>query len=117
MKKTYLIFIITTCIILFFAVSVWYYVNHKQSTEAPSTTEEISLSNVQRHNQPDSCWIIVGTKVYSLTRYIASHPDDTVYKPYCGQTATEQIVGSTASKESAKAYEQLSTYYIGILVP
>lgn len=114
-KHSFLIF--ATVSTMLFAGSVFYYVGHRQNDAPPSTTEEITASALAAHNQPTDCWILVGAKVFSMTRYLASHPDDTIYKPYCGQSATEQLLGVSPSKDAQKVSDQLSPYYIGIIVP
>jgi len=115
--KQHSLFIVAAIITILFAGSIFYYVSHRQTDAPLSTTEEISVSELAEHNQVTDCWILAGVKVFSLTGYLANHPGDTVYAPYCGKNATEPLLGSSPSKDTQKISDQLGPYYIGIIVP
>lgn len=116
--KRYLPFAIAGLVLsVIFGLSTVYYISHKTNSETTGVTEEITLKDVQQHNQPENCWIIIGTRVYSLTRYIAAHPEDSMYKSLCGSNATDALVGVNPSKDSQKIFDKLGPYYIGIIVP
>lgn len=118
MKKQYVPYLIVATIVIgFFAYSVVIYINKNKTDTTASTAQEISLSAVLNHSEPSNCWIIIGSKVYSLSAYNINHPDDVTYAIYCGKDATQQLTPGTPSKESNMRLEKLQPYYIGILTP
>ena len=34
----------------------------------------ISMAEVEKHNQPSDCWVVLHGQVYDLTEFHASHP-------------------------------------------
>lgn len=104
---------------LLFAGLIFIFINNQQqtSTAPPISTREITLTQVQQHAATDSCWTIVGTKVYDITPYIANHPDDTVFIKSCGMDATDSLLPSSTPEQNVKTNKLLEAYFIGILVP
>ncbi len=49
---------------------------------------EYTLDEVQKHNNPDSCWIIINGNVYDITEFIANHPGGEIITKACGTDAT-----------------------------
>jgi len=35
---------------------------------------KISVSEIQKHNNADDCWIVVNGKVYDFTKFAPNHP-------------------------------------------
>ncbi len=44
------------------------------SATAYRSTKEFTLAEVQKHNKPDDCWIIVNGEVIDATTYLRDHP-------------------------------------------
>ena len=73
--------------------------------------KEFELSEVQLHNKPTSCWLIINDKVYDITEYLDEHPGGQhVLLKYAGKDATKAFeqVGHTST-----AYRELPKYVIG----
>ncbi len=70
---------------------------------------KIRLSEVEKHNTPEDCWIIIGNKVYDVTDYIPIHPGgpDTII-PLCGKNATLEFYMVHRGNEC-----DLEKFYIG----
>jgi L-lactate dehydrogenase (cytochrome) len=52
----------------------------------------INLLQVQRHNDCDSCWVIVEGEVYDVTDFLEEHPGGAnIILRYAGKDATEYL--------------------------
>lgn len=101
----------------------------KVETSTEKVTEEISpsslanqysLTEIEKHNTKDSCWLAISGKVYDVTSYIASgmHPGGEAILEGCGKDATDLFntrpMGS-GTPHSDRARNNLSTFQIGDL--
>lgn len=88
----------------------------KKSTSTPvmnTVSREFTLSEVQKHNTADSCWIIVHHHVYDCTRFLKDHPGgiDSILIN-AGSDCTEEF----DAIHSTKGKSMLEDYRIGQLV-
>lgn len=63
---------------------------NRQVTKTPTPTPTVNLfAEVPKHNNSNSCWMIIGGHIYDVTTYLGSHSggDASILK-YCGQDAT-----------------------------
>lgn len=60
----------------------------KPTTEV-KTTASFTLADVAKHNTPESCYIVVNSSVYDVTKFTDKHPggSDKII-PLCGKDAT-----------------------------
>lgn len=117
-RANILLLALAAIIIAGFASVVAYKTLYTPSEESSSSTaNEITLANVSQHTTPESCWLVIGQKVYNMTPYITAHTDETTYKDLCGTDATLKLAGDSPNKQSEKLQKTISPYYIGILVP
>lgn len=83
---------------------------------APSGTK-LTASVVAGHSSPADCWIIVSSKVYSVSSYLSMHPGgkSTITKT-CGQdaTATFKDRGGTG-EHSGSAWTLLGQFIVGAM--
>eukprot|EP01026_Neomeris_dumetosa_P031093 TRINITY_DN2470_c0_g1_i1.p1 TRINITY_DN2470_c0_g1~~TRINITY_DN2470_c0_g1_i1.p1 ORF type:complete len:486 (-),score=56.14 TRINITY_DN2470_c0_g1_i1:998-2455(-) len=68
-----------------------------------------SWAEVEKHNLPTDCWIVVKNKVYDVSEFVEKHPGGRVIKEYAGKDASD-VFNAFHSK---KAWQQLSEFYIG----
>nr|ODN93938.1 L-mandelate dehydrogenase [Cryptococcus depauperatus CBS 7841] len=40
----------------------------------PSGQKLISFEEVQKHNKPDDCWVVIDGKIYDVTEFLENHP-------------------------------------------
>ena len=115
MKKTVIFIIIITLItVVVFGASVVMRQRRAADDMAMSVAEEITVQAVARHNTTDSCWIIIGSKVYSVSRLFEQKSDLTAtLSPNCGGT----YKNDNPTPELSKLLTQLQPYYIGLIVP
>ncbi|MFA5987061.1 MAG: cytochrome b5 domain-containing protein [Candidatus Paceibacterota bacterium] len=125
-------------LIIFFVVVITILVsgalNNKQSLSSPSqninntpakqkvessqknteNTKTFLANEVSKHSNASDCWLIVGGKVYDVTKYLNAdlHPAGSdAITPYCGQDVTQTF----ESTHSQKAWNILNNYYLGDL--
>ncbi|KAG8053801.1 hypothetical protein GUJ93_ZPchr0001g30803 [Zizania palustris] len=69
------------------------------------------LEEVAKHNSKDDCWLIIGGKVYNVTKFLEDHPGgDDVLLSSTGKDATDDFedVG-----HSTTARAMMDEYYVG----
>ena len=125
MKKELIFGLIMVLVVgggLFFVLN-----NKKEENEKLIRTEKIdqekpkksslSLSDVEKHNNENDCWLVIDGKVYDVTSYIEKHPGGGVIANYCGQEATEAFntKGGKGSPHKPVARDILKDFYIGDL--
>lgn len=76
-----------------------------------------TLTDVERHSDAGSCWMIIEKKVYDVTRFIAQHPGGKAIIAGCGKDATAMFNNRGKEKEphSDSARQMLVDYEIGQL--
>jgi len=75
-------------------------------------TKEITMEEVEKHNEEGSCWIVVEKKVYDATPYLEKHPGGSyAVMQFAGQDATEDY----KEIHSKTADRILSCHQIGVL--
>jgi cytochrome b involved in lipid metabolism len=88
--------------------------NQKQNSNNNQSLT-LTVEEVQKHNQPNDCWLIINDAVYDVTNYAQFHPggDQRIYR-FCGQDATNafQTKGGRGS-HSQRAIDQLKQLYLG----
>ncbi|KAI3464456.1 hypothetical protein Pfo_021119 [Paulownia fortunei] len=88
----------------------------KKSVSSPfmnTTSKMYSMSEVKKHNSPDSAWIIVHGHVYDCTRFLKDHPGGTdSILINAGTDCTEEF----DAIHSDKAKKMLEEYRIGELI-
>eukprot|EP01126_Amoeba_proteus_P005647 TRINITY_DN1191_c0_g1_i2.p1 TRINITY_DN1191_c0_g1~~TRINITY_DN1191_c0_g1_i2.p1 ORF type:complete len:227 (+),score=40.82 TRINITY_DN1191_c0_g1_i2:374-1054(+) len=56
------------------------------------TLKEYTISEINAHNKDDDCWLIIGTKVYDVTKFVNDHPG-----------GVDSIVGQSGPNRDATA--------------
>uniref|UniRef100_A0A7S2X7H9 Cytochrome b5 heme-binding domain-containing protein n=1 Tax=Lotharella oceanica TaxID=641309 RepID=A0A7S2X7H9_9EUKA len=75
-------------------------------------SKEITMEEVEKHNEEGSCWIVVEKKVYDATPYLEKHPGGAyAVMQFAGQDATEDY----KEIHSKTADRILSCHQIGVL--
>lgn len=90
----------------------------QNNTAQDKATKKIMLSDVQKHNSPNDCWIIVSDMVYDVTNYLKLHPGgEDLIAAQCGKNATTAFSsqGGRGTSHSSKAKNELSKYLIGFM--
>ncbi|KAF6145640.1 hypothetical protein GIB67_018746 [Kingdonia uniflora] len=70
-----------------------------------------NLAEVSEHSSPKDCWLIIGGKVYDVTKFLEDHPGgDEVLLSATGKDATDDFedVGHSSS-----ARAMMDEYYVG----
>ncbi len=77
----------------------------------------LSKTELNKHNNRQSCWLLISEKIYDVTSFLNGHPGGaSTILPTCGTDATKAYAsrGGTGS-HSSSAYAMLADYYIGDL--
>ena len=99
-----------------------------QNVEAPIKTQEdtsigvtkrIPLSEIEKHDDEDSCWVIIHSKVYDLTEFIDEHPGgDHIILQYAGGKDQEECNWEfDSASHSEFALQDMKKYYVGDVDP
>ncbi|HEX9008034.1 MAG TPA: cytochrome b5-like heme/steroid binding domain-containing protein [Patescibacteria group bacterium] len=89
-------------------------------TVIPSTNGVLNLTaaELNKHNTPADCWIVINDKVLRITPYLNFHPGGaSVITQYCGQDATAAFdtKGGLGRPHSSYAVSLLEQFTIGLL--
>ncbi|KAJ4766259.1 Cytochrome b5 [Rhynchospora pubera] len=74
-------------------------------------TKVFTLAEVKEHNHAKDCWLVIGGKVYDVTKFLEDHPGgDDVLISSTGKDATDDFedVG-----HSTTARSMMDEYYVG----
>ncbi|CAK9162361.1 unnamed protein product [Ilex paraguariensis] len=70
-----------------------------------------TLAEVSEHNNPKDCWLVIGGKVYDVTKFLEDHPGgDEVLLSATGKDATDDFE-DVGHSDSARA--QMDDFYVG----
>jgi cytochrome b involved in lipid metabolism len=86
------------------------------TTKTPSTSQTgYTKTQVATHNSQTNCWLIISSKIYNVTAFIAEHPGGkSAIVSRCGTDVTTAFNGGVYN-HSAYARGLLPTYYIGTI--
>lgn len=80
----------------------------------PLAVKKYTMAQVKKHHTKSSCWSVVGTNVYKLTKWISKHPGGkSRIIGMCGKNATAKF--RNAHGTGGKANAKLAKYKIGVL--
>ena len=83
----------------------------KEEIKINNEEKNISISEVQKHNQNSDCWTIIENKVYNLTSFFGIHPGwDWKLETLCWVDWTKDFMWK--HQENAKAKNKLKEFYI-----
>lgn len=83
-------------------------------TNTQTSTKELTVVEVAKHNVPTDCWSVVNGKVYDLTQFVNKHPGGAKnIELMCGKDGTSAFTGQHGS--SGRPNNELSNYLIGNL--
>jgi len=85
------------------------------SVYSPKTSgKAYSLSEIASHNDTNSCWTVIGVRVYDLTSWISIHPGgDVDILSLCGKNGTEEYKSQHFGQAGPMDY--LNSFEIGTL--
>uniref|UniRef100_A0A3P8RKG4 Fatty acid 2-hydroxylase n=1 Tax=Amphiprion percula TaxID=161767 RepID=A0A3P8RKG4_AMPPE len=83
---------------------------------SPSTSPRFFTEReVARHSTPDSCWVLLGTRVYDVTAFLRMHPGgEALIRSRSGKDVSREMEGPP-HRHSENARRWMEQYYIGEL--
>ncbi|XP_013867639.1 fatty acid 2-hydroxylase isoform X2 [Austrofundulus limnaeus] len=83
---------------------------------SPSTSPRFFTEReVARHCTPDSCWVLLGTRVYDVTAFLRMHPGgEALIRSRAGKDLSAELEGPP-HRHSENARRWMEQYYIGEL--
>uniref|UniRef100_A0A3Q1EYQ8 Fatty acid 2-hydroxylase n=1 Tax=Acanthochromis polyacanthus TaxID=80966 RepID=A0A3Q1EYQ8_9TELE len=83
---------------------------------SPSTSPRFfTKREVARHSTPDSCWVLLGTRVYDVTAFLRMHPGgEALIRSRSGKDVSREMEGPP-HRHSENARRWMEQYYIGEL--
>lgn len=99
---------------------VIFFLTKKSGAKPPqnaNTTQTITMSDVAKHADASSCWMVIEGKVYDVTSFIPSHPGGDAILQGCGKDATAMFNSrpQDGSSHSSRARNMLSGLQIGVV--
>jgi cytochrome b involved in lipid metabolism len=84
---------------------------------ADATTRPISIAELARHGDAQSCWMAIEGMVYDVTSYLGRHPTpDTVLLAWCGRDASVGMRTKGYGRDhSPAAWARLQALQVGVL--
>ncbi|GKZ35058.1 fatty acid alpha-hydroxylase [Aspergillus brasiliensis] len=80
------------------------------------TLPTFTPAEVESHNDANSCYVTLGSKVYDVTDFVAGHPGgEELVLEYAGKDVTEILRDPTSHAHSDSAYEILEECLIGFV--
>lgn len=120
-----LLSVLAILVILFFSFQYRQQISSFNKQLEPTTSTSIkekatqgmklSMEEIQKHNTPSDCWLVIENNVYDVTQYLSLHPGGANrITPYCGQDATTAFLtqGGRGS-HSMEAVQQLGLLLLG----
>lgn len=93
--------------------------SHPNPKPSSQTNQTFTISQVAKHNNSSSCWLIINAQVYDVTSFLSQHPGGaSTILPHCGQEATKAFDTKDQSfggGHSPSANSLLQAYLIGKL--
>jgi len=120
--------IINVALFIFFAVTVailvaglLFYQNNQSQinpnnkiSPSPNCNLTITTAEVDPHNNPADCWVIVDNQIYNVTNFLNMHPAGAgTILPVCGQDATQLF--NSVRKHNQGSLNILQDYCVGTL--
>jgi cytochrome b involved in lipid metabolism len=113
-------------VVVVFAVVGYFVMTKNKSTVTPQTSnptessqalKTITMDDVTKHADKNSCWMVIEGSVYDVTLYAPKHPGEEAIFLGCGKDAT--IIfnkrPNDGTSHSDRARVQLEKYKIGVL--
>lgn len=88
------------------------------SDTAPVGPQQFTMKDVEQHNKPEACWIVINKTVYDVTKYLGEHPAPyKILAKACGKDTTKDFntKKGLGEEHSSKAVKMLEKFRIGIL--
>lgn len=79
----------------------------------------LNMTELAKHNNASSCWLLLSGKIYDVTDFVASHPGGSAILQGCGKDATtlfETRPMGSGTPHSSRARAMQPEWYIGDLV-
>jgi len=90
--------------------------NGSSSKRSSASVQKLTLADVQKHNTPADCWIVIQKNIYEVTSYLSLHPGGKErIIPYCGKDDATQAFTTQDGEgsHSKEANDLLQSFFVG----
>jgi cytochrome b involved in lipid metabolism len=85
-------------------------------TTSPAVQKQITMDEVSKHADQNSCWMVIDNNVYDVTSYVSQHPGGDMILSGCGKDATSMFNNRPGGgSHSSRASNILTGLQIGVL--
>jgi cytochrome b involved in lipid metabolism len=87
------------------------------ASDSSVATKVITMAEVAKHPDQNSCWMVIEGNVYDVTSYIPEHQGGNAILMGCGKDATQMFNSrpNDGTAHGGRARSMLSGFQIGIL--
>ena len=126
-KKSFNPFFILAGIIIVVIIVALIFLNNKKaaalsanvanSPESSPISSIITLEEIAKHSDQNSCWMTIEGNVYDVSAFVPKHPGEEAILQGCGKDATAMFNSrpSNGTSHSTRARSTLSGFQIGTL--
>lgn len=103
--------------IIAIGLGIFFFSKKFSNTSDSVITKTITMEEVGKHTDQNSCWKVIDNNVYDVTSFITEHPGGAAILAGCGKDASILFNGrpNDGTSHSSRARSMLSSLQIGVL--
>jgi cytochrome b involved in lipid metabolism len=120
MKNIKPLYIALSLLVLIIGLGIFLFPKKSSNISASDSsvaTKVITMAEVAKHPDQNSCWMVIEGNVYDVTSYIPEHQGGNAILMGCGKDATQMFNSrpNDGTPHGSRAKSMLSGFQIGIL--
>jgi cytochrome b involved in lipid metabolism len=120
MKNIKPLYIALSLLVLIIGLGIFLFPKKSSNISASDSsvaTKGITMAEVAKHPDQNSCWMVIEGNVYDVTSYIPEHQGGNAILMGCGKDATQMFNSrpNDGTAHGGRARSMLSGFQIGIL--
>jgi cytochrome b involved in lipid metabolism len=120
MKNIKSLYVVLPVLVLVIGIGIFLFPKKSLGDLTPNSsvaTKAITMAEVAKHADQNSCWMVIDSNVYDVTSFISGHPGGSAILAGCGKDASILFNGrpNDGTSHSSRARSMLSSLQIGVL--